>query len=191
MKSENNFLEPPDYLSEKDALVDLIHNSDTSQISLGLKDDFQVSPQNPTFTALGSLIINNLSEFEPKFELIEYAENEFVGTFEICNLELETLKIDISREINNENILLVRGNKLQLNTGSKKGKFLGFLGLPPMGGIKYGLFEKLISISGLKDDYLFVKEEGKVKFSYRDGVLLVYFTILLFFLSLFVKVSPK
>ena len=169
-------MEAPDFYSDKDPIIDLAFDHDTNIISLDLKENFLVTPQNPTFTALVSLIINNISEFEPKFELIEYAENEFVAVFEICDLEVETLKIEISREINSDNMLIVRGNKLSTTTGSKKGKFHAFSGLPPLGGIKYGQFEKLISISGLKDDYFLVKDkDGKTKHSYQDGNLMVFF----------------
>lgn len=160
----------------KDSLVDLIYDPDTQYISLILKDEsLCVTPQNPTFTALGSLIVNNLSEFEPKYELIEYSDNEFVIAFEICNLEVETMKVEITREINNENMLILRGNKVQINTNYSKKKFNN-LGLPNLGGVKYGLFEKMISISGLKDEYLLKMENQKPKVTYKDGVLLVFFS---------------
>lgn len=162
-----------------DPLVELLYDPDTQYISLKLKDEnLCVAAQNPTFTALGSLIVNNLSEFEPKYELIEYLDNEFVCAFEICNLEIQTLKVTISREINNENLLVLRGNKIQANINNKKNnKWGGQLGvINNNGGMKYGLFEKMISIGPLKDEYLIKEENGKQKIIYKDGVLLVFFS---------------
>ena len=68
--------------------------------------------------------MNNLSEFQTKFELI----------FEAFYLEIEALKMDISREINKDNILIVRGNNLQISGRLKKNKWMGLLGLLPIGG---------------------------------------------------------
>ena len=164
--------------NEKESLIDLVYDKESQLITLKFKEEgWSVTPQNPTFTALGSLIVNNLSEFEPKFELIEYSDNEFVCSFEICSLEIESLKPDICREINNENLLIIRGSKTPITSSIlKKWKYAGALGLQQLGGIKYGNFEKMISITGLKDEYYIKKVDGKPKISYRDGVLLVFFT---------------
>lgn len=142
-------------------------------ISLAVRENFMVSPQNPTFTALGSLIVDNLLEISPNFALIEFSENQFLAICEICNLELDSLKIDISREFNNENMLVLKGEKIPIKNNKKN---FGFYAFPMvLGGIKYGCFEKMIAISGLKDAYELVREKGITKCRYRDGVLMVFF----------------
>ena len=157
-------------------MVDLVFLPEKSIISLAVRENFVVSPQNPTFTALGSLIVNKILEISPNFALIEYSENEFLAICEICNLELDSLKIDICREFNNENMLVLKGEKIPIKINKRNSKSFGFYAFPMVPrGIKYGCFEKMIAISGLKDAYELVMEKGIIKCRYRDGVLMVFF----------------
>jgi len=140
-------------------------------IQLKKHESIELIPQNPTFTALGSMLINNLSDFDPNYELIEYEPNKLVCKLEIPNLKKESLELTIDRD-NQFHLLVIKGikgeslmNEKQIPTNKIK---------IHSGDIKWGKFEKWIQLGNLVDIIEFDKDEDDYpKMTYENGIFSV------------------
>lgn len=150
--------------------VNLFLESDT--IKLKKEQSIELIPQNPTFTALGSMLINTLSDFDPVYELSEYEQNKLICKLEIPNLQKSGLEIDIERD-NQFHLLVVKGVKGEslMNEKSLANNKLRI----HSGDIKWGKFEKWIQLGNLIDVIEFdCDEENRAKLSYENGVLSIF-----------------
>ena len=132
----------------------------------------ELIPQNPTFTALGSMLINNLSDFDPIYELIEYEQNKLVCNLEIPNLQKGSLELSIERD-NQFHLLVVKGMKGE-SLMNEKDLPLNKLKIHS-GDSKWGKFEKWIQLGNLIDVIDFDYDENETaRISYESGVVNVF-----------------
>ena len=117
------------------------------------------------------MLINNLSDFDPVYELCEYEPNKLVCRLEIPNLKKESLDIEIVRD--NHHILVVNGEKEE---SLKDEKILGNSKIKiHSGDIKKGKFQKWIQIGNLIDVIDFESnEDDEARLSYENGVLSIF-----------------
>ena len=142
-------------------------------IKLKENNSIELIPQNPTFTALGSMLINNLSDFDPNYELIEYEPNKLVCNLEIPNLVTNdnTPEYSIERD-NQSHLLVVKGikgeslmNEKEISTNKLK---------IHSGDIKWGKFDKVVQLGNLVDVIDFDKDQDdNPMISYENGIFSV------------------